>query len=326
MQASVLIPTRNRRESLLRTLRALRAQRNSGPPFEVIVCFDRCTDGSVDAVAAEFPRVRTTRVSGPGPSAALNAAARLATAPLLIFLDDDMEPVPDFVAAHVAAHCAAAGSIAVAGRIIPVVVTRSLFSDSIEAFYRDFARQLESGELESSPHGLPGGNASIAADAFHAVGGVDERYEFMKWDFELAARLLERGFRLVYEHDAAATTYLQLDTAEMLWRASRRAASDVRLARDHPWSVSYLELYGAATRDDLRGTVLWHAAPALRTAATLMRPIAPLWPTIARVEMVARYWSELRRQLGDRDALRALVANQGLPPAAPAAAPAPTLR
>jgi len=104
MQASVLIPTRNRRDSLLRTLRALRSQRADGPRFEIIVSFDRCADGSAEAVAREFPDVRTLIPSAPGPSGAFNAAARAAAGPLFIFLDDDMDPVPDFVGAHVRAH------------------------------------------------------------------------------------------------------------------------------------------------------------------------------------------------------------------------------
>ena len=306
MQASVLIPTRNRRESLLRTLRALRAQRAGGPPFEIIVSFDRCTDGSADAVAREFPEAREVIPSAPGPSGALNAAARVATAPLFIFLDDDMDPVPDFVAAHLRAHRDAAGLIAVAGRIIPVVATRSPFSKGIETFYRTFQGQLERGELVKSPDGLPGGNASIKADDFRAISGIDERYQFAKWDFELAARLIEHGFRLLYAPDAAAITYLQIDADEMLARAEKRAASDVRLAREHPWCVGYLELHRAATRTDLRGSLLWYVPTVLRRIAGTIRRVAPMQPTLARAELAARYWSELRRQLGSRDALRAV--------------------
>ena len=306
MQASVLIPTRNRRDSLLRTLRALRSQRGGRPAFEVIVSFDRCTDGSADAVAREFSDVRAVVPSAPGPSGAFNAAARAATAPLLIFLDDDMDPVPDFVAAHVRAHRDAAGRVVVAGRILPAVVTRSPFSRGFESSYRTFQEQLERGELASSPYGLPGGNASINAEDFRSVGGVDERYEFAKWDFELGARLIEQGFRMLYAPDAAATTYLQLDAAEMLARAEMRAASDVRIAREHPWCVRQLELHRAATRTDLRASLLWNAPGVVRGIAAGLRRFAPMQPTLARTEMAARYWSELRRQLGTRHALREL--------------------
>jgi glycosyltransferase involved in cell wall biosynthesis len=274
--------------------------------FEIVVAFDRCNDGSAEAVAREFPRVQTTAAPQPGPSAALNAAARIAGAPLLIFLDDDMEPVPGFVVAHVAAHRESTIPVAVAGRIIPVVVTPSIFSRDIEAFYRNFDGQLSRGELALSPHGLPGGNSSIATADFLAVGGIDERYEFMKWDFELAARLLERGFRLRYASEAAATTYLQLDDAEMLSRAAKRAASDVRLAREHPWCVPFLEIHRAATRSDFRGDLFWHAAGLVQFIAAAMRRIFSDNSTLARAELAARYWGELSRQLRDRSALRAL--------------------
>jgi GT2 family glycosyltransferase len=306
MQASVLIPTRDRRESLLRTLRALRSQRADGPRFEVIVSFDRCTDGSADAVAREFPEARAVLPSAPGPSGAFNAAARAATTPLLIFLDDDMEPVPDFVAAHLRAHRDAPGLVVVAGRIIPAIVTRSAFSQGFDSFYRAFQEQLERGDLVRSPYGLPGGNASIKTEEFRTVGGIDERYEFAKWDFELGARLIERGFRMLYAPDAAATTYLQVDANEMLARASQRAASDVRLAREHPWCVPYLELHRAATRTDLRASLLWYAPDAVRRIAATLRRFAPMQPTLARAEMTARYWAELRRQLKSREELREL--------------------
>jgi glycosyltransferase involved in cell wall biosynthesis len=305
MQASVLVPTKNRRDSLLRTLRALREQSVSAESFEIVVSFDRCTDGSAEAVAVEFPEVRRTQPTNPGQSAALNAAARLATAPLLIFLDDDMKPEPGFIAAHIAAHRDMLGPIVVAGRTTSVVVTQSAFSEELDAHYRAFDTDLARGELASSPVGLSGGNMSIKADDFWAVGGIDERYVFMKWDFELTARFLEGGFRLIHAREAAATTFLQLDEREMLSRASQNAESDIRIAREHPWCLPYLTLHRCATRDDLRAVVLWHAAGAIQWVTAAVRRVLPANPMLTRGEMVARYWNELRRQLRTRAALRA---------------------
>lgn len=102
-QVSVVVPTRNRRRLLLRTLATVRAQRDVD--LEVVVVDDGSADGTADAVAAlgdaRITVVRHDRAGG--VSAARNAGLAQARAPWVAFLDDDDLWAPDKLAAQLAA-------------------------------------------------------------------------------------------------------------------------------------------------------------------------------------------------------------------------------
>ncbi|HEX2516904.1 MAG TPA: glycosyltransferase family 2 protein, partial [Chloroflexota bacterium] len=131
-QVAVVVPTYRRPQALERTLRALVSER---PPvaLEIVVSDDGSPEpegaqvGDVverltgtlreNAVAGDPPaRILLVRQENAGPAAARNHGARAASAPLLVFLDDDCAPAPGFLAYHLAAHTAG-GQIAVLGHV-----------------------------------------------------------------------------------------------------------------------------------------------------------------------------------------------------------------
>lgn len=101
MNASIVLATRDRRESLAATLSALDALRT--PPaftWEVIIADNGSTDGTADLVTGgarhRFPLRRITEPRR-GKSRALNAAIRAAAGEVIAFLDDDVRPAPDWL-------------------------------------------------------------------------------------------------------------------------------------------------------------------------------------------------------------------------------------
>ena len=87
--ATIVIVTRNRREEALRAVASAVEQRGN---IEVLVIDDGSTDGTSDAVEAAFPSVRLERfASSEEVVARRNAAAALASGPILIGIDDDAE-------------------------------------------------------------------------------------------------------------------------------------------------------------------------------------------------------------------------------------------
>jgi glycosyltransferase involved in cell wall biosynthesis len=87
IEASILITTRNRVDELRRALPSAIAQTAT---TEVIVIDDGSDDGTADAVAAEFPRVRLHRSAvSHGLIVQRNAGIRLARAPVVVSIDDD---------------------------------------------------------------------------------------------------------------------------------------------------------------------------------------------------------------------------------------------
>ena len=78
LKASICIPSYNRKELLLATLRSLNQQKSAAPDaFEVIVADDGSSDGSVEALAGLRTRYRLRWLTQPnaGPAAASNAAS-----------------------------------------------------------------------------------------------------------------------------------------------------------------------------------------------------------------------------------------------------------
>src|SRR5690242_19351519 len=105
MFVSVIIPTHNRRIHVLRAVAALLEQSYPRNLYEIIVCCDRCTDGTEDALRTKFDgKLEVIQSSDPGQSAALNASWRHARGELAIMLDDEMEAETSLIKAHVTAH------------------------------------------------------------------------------------------------------------------------------------------------------------------------------------------------------------------------------
>src|SRR5690348_2266423 len=100
MRFSVVIPTYQRRDVVVRSVAAL--NRQTFRDFEVVVVVDGSTDGTADAlreVEAEFA-LTILEFPNRGLSQARNAGARAASGEVILFLDDDMEADPALLEEH----------------------------------------------------------------------------------------------------------------------------------------------------------------------------------------------------------------------------------
>lgn len=301
MNVSVIIPTHNRRSHVLAALAALQKQDYGGGTVEVIVVCDRCTDGTQEAISHDFPDVRLHTSPAPGQAAALNAGIEAARGELAIFLDDEMLAVPSFISAHVAAHAAQESPVAVTGYAPAIVDSKaSAFQRYLAENYRATDMKLRGRARPAAPVDLNGGNFSIPLSLIRAKGGFSVSYFQNRIDFELAARLIESGHDILYSAEARADQRIALVPADVVRRASDRAAIDVRLAREHPWCISYLpfaRVYGdRAVRR--RWRALWTTSEAATGVLALARRIAPESVRAARWEYAIRYIAGLRVELG----------------------------
>src|SRR5687767_10169141 len=98
MDASIVIPTRDRRESLARCVGALAGQQTSRS-HEVIVVDDGSEPPLQPRDLPPVAHLRIVRREGSGPARARNAGIHAATAPVVLFTDDDTEPFPDWIEA-----------------------------------------------------------------------------------------------------------------------------------------------------------------------------------------------------------------------------------
>src|SRR5688500_20389192 len=108
-RCTVIVPSYQRRALLPLVLAGLAAQTVPLEAFEVIVVLDGSTDDSIELLAdwrrsGRLPKLRWHWQSNQGQAVARNTGAQLAQASVLVFLDDDIVPARDLVAAHLAHH------------------------------------------------------------------------------------------------------------------------------------------------------------------------------------------------------------------------------
>lgn len=255
-------------------------------------------------IAVQFGnQIEVIRSAIPGPSAATNKGWRQARGELAIGLDDDMEPVEGFIMAHVITHRANGKSkIAVTG-YCPVAFGQDAtpIIRQLAKSFEDYFQELDRPGRESTPLDICGGNFSIPMVGLREVGGFNESYPFQRCDFELAVRLLENGYKFRFSRGARANHRIAIDANTLIGRATERAQSDYRLAREHPWCLPYLQFYRplrypAARR---RWRVLWEACGTIAMILSVLRKFSPNNLRLGNLEYLSRYCVGLRQEAGN---------------------------
>ena len=104
MYFSIVIPTWNRQEMLMRVLAALEKQ-DDAPEFEVIVINDGSTDPTENIATMHWALPLTFRTQpNSGPGTARNHGVTLAKGKFVIFIGDDTVPERNFLAEHARVH------------------------------------------------------------------------------------------------------------------------------------------------------------------------------------------------------------------------------
>jgi GT2 family glycosyltransferase len=302
VDASIIIPTHNRSDYVLRAVGALITQTHPAVSYEIIVSCDRCTDGTPEFLRSTFgDRIKVLNSEVRGQAAALNAGLKSARGELAILLDDEMEAEADFVFAHVYAHrTQRTARVAITG-YSPVVIDSSAtpYTRMVASHYDDYFAKLAEPARKQSPNDLCGSNFSLPMSTFQEVGGFDETY--LRNDFELAIRLLRVGYEIVFCRAARAKQRLAITADAVLSRTAERAQNDYRLACDYVWCVPDLPFYRVLVNRSVRRRwrVLWGSS---RQAAALFRTARKVFPgsvRLANLEYAARYCIGLRHEIGD---------------------------
>ncbi len=183
--ASIVIVTRNRREHALHALRSCFAQTNV--PLEVLLFDDAATDGTVEAVRAEFPTVRVFRQeTQQGYIALRNRGFREARGEYIFSLDDDAYFTdPETVARTVALFERSPRAAAVA---LPYV----------EPSRTEQARLLTEIPADRRLSNYVGCAHAVRKRAVDELGGYREFLIHQGEERDLCIRLLDRGYEVLY--------------------------------------------------------------------------------------------------------------------------------
>lgn len=170
------MPTRDRPEALARTLEALGGLIHSAPAEAVVIDNASSPAAAAPSRLANGMPVQLIRLEANLGAAGRNAGAEAAVGEWLVMLDDDSRPLD---AQFVDALRDAAPDVAAVGAEITLPDGRH-----------------ESGGL---PEVFTGCGVAIRRCAFLDAGGYDPSFEFYVEEYDLAARLLLAGHRVVHD-------------------------------------------------------------------------------------------------------------------------------
>jgi len=207
LDVAVVIPTYNRRDSLLRTLDSIARQTFPANRFEVVVVDNNSNDRTSEAVtsfgARRQLRVKCVRETDQGVTYARNRGIRETSAPVVVFTDDDVEADPRWLE-ELMRGLERSGAAAAGGR------TETVWEGPLPDWWlpdydKLFARNW--GDAPTRVTEFPffySQNFAVRRETLAAVGGFDPRLGPKASDYvagedaDLCRRIHESGRMLYY--------------------------------------------------------------------------------------------------------------------------------
>jgi glycosyltransferase involved in cell wall biosynthesis len=286
--ATIVITTRNRRDELREALRSCQAQTDD---VDVLVIDDGSSDGTSEMVAAEFPAVRVHRSEvSRGLIVQRTAAAAMASAPVIVSIDDD------------------------ARFMSPRAVEQTLADfdhpriGAVAMPYVDVRRGGLERQRPPEPHGrwvadtYIGTAHAVRRDVFNALGGYRTSFVHMVEEPEFCLRMLAAGF-VVRLGRAPALHHLESPNQRVFGRNLRLVARNQLLDAWHNTPSRYLpgrvgRILVRSTFDSFRfrhpGAAAQGAWEALRDAARANDSRAPVPDDVWRLLVELRKRGPLR--------------------------------
>ncbi len=214
LRISVVMATYNRAETIAITLNHLAEQTLDPASFEVIVVDDGSTDGTENVVRTMQPALpfHLTYVKHPnrGPGYTQNRGIRMAQAPIICLMADDIHFAPDALAAHLRFHERHPDpEVAVLGKVLQ---SRELAAESVFLAKWDPFKFRHLENYQELPYYLFWAcNVSckrdflLQSDLFREARG--RAGAAAHEDVELGYRLSKRGLRLFYAREALGYHY-----------------------------------------------------------------------------------------------------------------------
>ena len=230
---TVAIPTYNRGAIVTETVQRLFAL---DPPPDAIIVVDQSAEPN-EALAKWHGegRIRLIRLDAPSIPRAMNEGLLAATTPVVLYLDDDVEPAPGLIAAHERAH-APAGIWAVVGQILQPGEEPRHFAQPEDDL--EFHFNHDEGRFVAN---VMAGNLSVKRDHAIDAGGFDENYVGAGYRFEtdFALRLVAAGGKIWFSPEASLR-HLKLSTGGLRSFGDHRSSpSPAHSAGDYYFAIHH---------------------------------------------------------------------------------------
>lgn len=196
---SIVIPTYGREQVLLDTVAYL--LQLDYVPAEILIV-DQTPEHEMETELAlkkfeQAGKIRWLRLLKPSITHAMNVGLQQASQPIVLFLDDDIIPDANLIAAHVNAQTQPGCNI-VAGQVLQPgeEPLRSEQESGVFRFCSARAQHISE---------IMGGNFSIKRELALRLGGFDENFVHVAYRFEaeFANRVLQAGEKILFEPAAS---------------------------------------------------------------------------------------------------------------------------
>ena len=312
LQVSLVIPTYNRCASLRMVLESLERQTIPPEQFETLVISDGCTDDTVAmcrALEVPYPLRVIEQTPNQGPAAARNRGVKEATAPIILFIDDDVVPEPTLIAEHLRLHAQDELAVVIGPLLAPPDARLNSWTRWEEAMLQKQYRDMSAGKWEPTPRQFYTGNASVRREHILNAGGFDPTY-LRAEDVELAERLWDLGLRFYFHPEAKGWHYARRSLRSWLNISSAYGQADVamyRSAREVPLHCMAEEFHQrqrplqwvarACVGHTWRVRAVVHGLLAIARLADWTRRQKIAYATYSAIFNV-RYWQSVSEQMG----------------------------
>jgi glycosyltransferase involved in cell wall biosynthesis len=235
MRATVQLCTYNRSALLERVLDACFEQTTSRDDYEIVLVNDGSTDDTPAVIERARARATCAFVVVDQPNSGLakgrNAGIARASGERIIFIDDDVLPLPNFVEEHLRTHAVHPQAIVRGGAI------------NVENF-DDLPVPLWTIKDYSGNYFWTT-NVSVPLATIREIGGFNESFSEYGWeDIDVGLRLRSSGTKAVFNPKALVYHWKPRprsgNVEKMVRQARAQARTAVQLARIHPHWRTYL--------------------------------------------------------------------------------------
>ncbi len=195
---SIIIPTFNRRERLLRCLKAISRLEFPEDRFEVIIANDGGDIDEEELLASINNKVAISIVDQDhlGPAAARNQGALKAEGKYLVFIDDDCKPDSKWLS-RLEGRFALAREGVIYGRVINGLPD-NIYSTASQML-TSFLSEYHNTDPQKARF-FTSNNLAISSDIFRKTSGFDEAFQDAGGeDRELCDRLVYEGLKIIYD-------------------------------------------------------------------------------------------------------------------------------
>jgi glycosyltransferase involved in cell wall biosynthesis len=268
MRATIQLCTYNRAALLERVLDACFEQTFPEDAYEVVLVNDGSTDDTSEVIERARARAACAFVVVDQPNSGLakgrNAGIGRARGERIVFIDDDVLVLPNFIEEHWRTHASHPQSIVRGGAI------------NVESF--DSLPPPVWSIKDYSGNYFWTTNVSVPLATLRSIGGFDESFSEYGWeDIDVGLRLRARGVKAVFNPKALVYHYKPRprsgNVEKMVRQARAQARTAVRLAELHPhWRTFLATGINPVQR---RFHADWGSNGAFATASAIAPPIAP---------------------------------------------------